>query len=199
MNVGADTAQTYIAGIVIPAQTDVIHPPDLWLRINSDIDTDRVQVLKSPIKCDGSQGTIFEFSTGWDINFLGSGYVIIPETSEAEDAVRSCRIAPHRCTIDIEAEATCGAMVVIPNITREPIFPGIRPRLRVGIVDIEVWDELSEERLRRWKVRGWWWWYNSKSVREVELVVRIENWHWLNSVWIGIVAEAQWRDIIKLF
>ena len=46
------TAETHGARVVVPTQSKIIHPPDLWLAINSGVDADESQVGEVVIKID---------------------------------------------------------------------------------------------------------------------------------------------------
>lgn len=61
-----NTAKTSGAGVIVPTQTKVIHPPDLWLLSNGDIDADECQILKGIVEGDGSQSAVRKSRAGWD-------------------------------------------------------------------------------------------------------------------------------------
>ena len=67
----------------------------------------------------------------------------------------------------------------------------------VCAVDVEVGNELDEQRLRSRQVFGSWWRYNNESIREIELVIRIEDRLWRNVIGVG-VGDTQSGNVIEL-
>ena len=49
------TAETHGAGVIVPTQTEIIHPPHLGLSINSDVDADESQIVERVVKIDLSE------------------------------------------------------------------------------------------------------------------------------------------------
>lgn len=95
MNRSGDTAETGLARIVVPAETEVVHPPDLWLVSDSDVDADGVKVLEAIVEGNRCESAVCESRTGGDGDSLGcdcggvAGALVQAETSEAEDARRT--------------------------------------------------------------------------------------------------------------
>jgi hypothetical protein len=192
---GGLTAQACSAGVVVPAQAEVIHPPDFRSGSDSDIDTNRVKVLERVVKGNTGKCTVVESGTGRDSDALGgncSGVAsawVISETSEMEVTVRAPRIAAERCTIHVEAKAAGETVITIADITRVAIFDSVGSSHCVRAVDIEVRNELHKERLGRWQIWSSRWGNDDKSIRKVELMIWVEDRFWLNVVWI-FVADA---------
>jgi hypothetical protein len=44
MNWGGDSAEAGLAGVVEPAQSEVVHPPDLRSGTHGDVDADGIEV-----------------------------------------------------------------------------------------------------------------------------------------------------------
>ncbi len=203
MNGSRDTAEASLARIVVPAQTEIVHPPDLWLVSDSDVDADGVEVLEAVVKGNRCESTVCKSRAGGDGDGLGgdcggvAGALVQAETSEAEDARRAARITAEGCTIHIEAKAACEAVVAIANVTRITIFSSVRTSHGVSAIDIEVGNELCEERLGRWQVWSSWRRNYDPSIGEIELVIRIEDRLGFNVVGIR-VGDTQRGDVIKL-
>lgn len=95
MNGGGDAAEAGLARVVVPAQTEVVHPPDLWLVSDSDVDADGVEVLEAVVKGNRCESAVCESRAGGDGNSLGrdcggvAGALVQAETSEAENARRT--------------------------------------------------------------------------------------------------------------
>ncbi len=111
------------ARVVIPAQAEIIQPPDLGCGCDSDIDSNRVEVLELVAQGNPCKGTIAESGTSWDSDALGdycssvASAGIISETSEMEVAVGASGIATKRRTVHIEAEATSETVITIADVT----------------------------------------------------------------------------------
>ena len=150
MNGSGDAAKAGLARVVEPAQTEVVHPPDLWLISDSDVDADGVEVLEAIVEGNRCESAIGEGRTGRDRDSLGgdcggvAGALIKTETSEAEDARWTARITAKRCAIHIEAEAAREAVVAIANVTGVTIFSGVGTGHGVSAIGIEVGNELCE-------------------------------------------------------
>jgi hypothetical protein len=150
MNGSGDAAKAGLARIVIPAQTEIVHPPDLWLVSDSDVDVDGFEVLEAIVEGNRCESAVCESRAGGNGNGLGgdcsgvAGALIKTETSEAEDARRTARITAKRCTIHIEAEAAREAVVAIANVTGVTIFSGVGTGHGVSAIGIEVGNELCE-------------------------------------------------------
>jgi hypothetical protein len=150
MNGSRDAAKAGLARVVEPAQTQVVHPPDLGLVSDSDVDADGVEVLEAIVEGNRCESAVCESRAGGDGNGLGrdcsgvAGALIKTETSEAEDARKTARITAKRCTIHIEAEAAREAVVAIANVTGVTIFSGVGTGHGVSAIGIEVGNELCE-------------------------------------------------------
>jgi hypothetical protein len=114
-----------------------------------------------------------------------------------EVAVRASGITTEGRTIHVEAEAASEPMITIANIARITIFESVGSSHCVRPVDVEVGNELHKQRLGGWQVWNSWGRNDNKSIREVELMVWIEDGFWLHVVWI-LIADAQRRDVIEL-
>jgi hypothetical protein len=120
---GSLAAQAYGAGVVVPAQAEVIHPPDLGFGCDCDIDSNRVKVLELIIEGNPGKGAVGESRTGWDSNALRNhcsgvaAIAIISETSEIEVTVRAPGVAAEGCTKHIEAETASEAVIAIADVT----------------------------------------------------------------------------------
>jgi hypothetical protein len=88
-------------------------------------------------------------------------------------------------------------MVAVADVSRIAILGGVGFSHSVSAIDIEVRDELREQRLGRWQVWGSWRRNDNPSIGEVELVIWIEDGLWLNVVGVGI-RDTQRGNIIKL-
>ena len=64
MNVCGLPAQAGGAGVVVPTQAKIIHPPDLGFIRDGDVDTDEGQILEGGIKVDGKKITVSKCWTG---------------------------------------------------------------------------------------------------------------------------------------
>jgi hypothetical protein len=203
MDGGGNAAEAGLARVVVPAQAEVVHPPNLWRVCDSDVDADGVEVLEAVVKGDWCEGTVGESGAGGDRDALGgycggvAGALVKTETSEAEVARRTPRIATKRCTVHVKAKAASEAMVTVADISRIAILGSVRSSHGVGAIDIKVGNELREQRLGRWQVWGSWWRNDNPSIGEVKLVIWIEDRLWLNIIRIGI-RDAQRGNIIKL-
>jgi hypothetical protein len=150
MNGSGDTAKTGLARVVEPAQTEVVHPPDLWLVSDSDVDADGVEVLEAIVEGNRCESAVCESRAGGDGNNLGgdcggvAGALVQAKTRETEDARRPARITAEGCTIHIEAKAACEAVVAIANVTGVTIFSGVGTGHGVSAIGIEVGNELCE-------------------------------------------------------
>ena len=150
MNGSGDAAKAGLARVVEPAQTEVVHPPDLWLVSDSDVDTDGVEVLEAIVEGNRCESAVCESRAGGDGNSLGgdcsgvAGAFVQAKPREAEDTRRAARITAKRCTIHVEAEAACEAVVAIANVTGVTIFSGVGTGHGVSAIGIEVGNELCE-------------------------------------------------------
>jgi hypothetical protein len=69
--------------------------------------------------------------------------------------------------------------------------------LCIGAIDVEVGNELEQERWRGGEVWVGGRWNDDEAIREVELMVWIEDRLWCDSVGI-LVSDRQGRNVIKL-
>jgi hypothetical protein len=188
MDLGSLTAEAGGAGVVIPAQAEIIHPPNLGGGSDSDIDANRVEVSEAAVEVHRGKRTVIESWASWNSNPLGghrsgvTGVAIETKTSEMEVAGRALGVTAERRTVHIEAETTSETMIAIADVARVAILESVRSGHGVSAVDVEVGDELCEKRLGRWQVRRIWWRNDDKSIREIELVIRIEYGLWLNVI-----------------
>lgn len=131
MNRSGNAAEASLAGVVEPAQAQVVHPPDLRLGSDGDVDADGVQIAEAVVQCDWDQGAIGKRGAGRHRDLLGGdcgGVVcgpIVLEASEREDTIGTTGVATEGGTVHVEAEATGEAMVAITDITRVAKFSGI--------------------------------------------------------------------------
>ena len=150
MNGSGDAAKAGLARVVEPAQTEVVHPPDLWLVSDSDVDADGVKVLEAIVEGNRCESAVCESRAGGDGDSLGgdcsgvAGALVQAETSEAENARRTARITAEGCTIHIEAKAAREAVVTIAYVTRVTIFSSVGTGHGVSAIGIEVGNELCE-------------------------------------------------------
>jgi len=156
MDVGSLAAQACGAGVVVPAQAEIVHPPDLRCGCDSDIDANGVKVCEAEVKIHRGKCTVVESWTSWNGDTL-RGYgssiasgTIKTETRELEVTGRALGVAAERCAIYIKAETTSEAMITIADVSRVAIFESVGSRHGVRAVDVEVGNELCEERLGGW-------------------------------------------------
>lgn len=128
MNVSCLAAQACGTRVVVPAQAEIIHPPDLGGGCDSDINSNRVKVLKLAVEGNSNKLTVVESRASRDSDALG-GYCsgvastrVISEPSEMEVAVRASGVAAERRTIHVEAKATRDTVVTIADVTRVAVF-----------------------------------------------------------------------------
>ena len=152
MNMGRDTAEADIAGIIGPAQEHIIHPPNLWGITDGNVDADGIEVLEIRTQSNWSEDTVLETWAGRNGDGLGdngcgvSSATIIAEAREVEIAGRSLGVTTEGSTINIEREATSETMITISDITRVSELESVGSSSGVGSVHIEHGNELCEER-----------------------------------------------------
>jgi len=66
MDMSGLAAETGSASIVEPSQVEIIHPPDLGLRCNGDVDPDVCQVLENRVKNNWAKSATVEWSASWN-------------------------------------------------------------------------------------------------------------------------------------
>jgi hypothetical protein len=198
------TAETHGARIVVPAQTKVIHPPDLRLIVNRDVNTDESQIGELVVEIDQGELAVARSNIsasrnslclGRDQNLVAGRVKLV--SSEGKITRSASRVATHGCPIHVEAEAASLITITIGNLTIVSFLSSVRTSLCVRSVDIEVGNELEEERWGRWIIWDSGRRNDGETIREVELMVWIEDWLRLNAA-LTLVADRQGRDIIKL-
>jgi hypothetical protein len=205
MNGGGNAAEACSAGVVGPAQSKVIHPPDLGRSCDGDIDADLVEVLECVVESDRNELALearksfaCRNSDILDSNLLIETACLVElVSSECKVAGRAKRVATERSTVHVEAEATSQAMIAIANVSRISILSSIGSSHGIGAIDVEIGNELYQKRRRRWDIRLSRWWADCKSVGEFELMVRVEDWLRFNTN-SALVADTQGRNVIEL-
>lgn len=203
MDWGGDSAEAGLAGIVEPAQAEVVHPPDLRSGTHGDVDADGIEVAEAVVQGNGGQCATSQGRAGRNRDTLGgdcggvAGAPIEPVTSEMEDAVRTAGITAEGCSIHVEAEAASQAMIAVANVARVAVLRSVGSSHGVGAINVEVGDELGKQRLRGRQVWSSWRRNDDETIREVKLVIWVEDRLWLNVIGVG-VGDAQWGNIVKL-
>ena len=166
MNGGGNAAEACSAGVVGPAQSKVIHPPDLGRSCDGDIDADLVEVLECVVESDRNELALearksfaCRNSDILDSNLLIETACLVElVSSEGEVTRRAKRVATERSTVHVEAEATSQAMIAIANISGISILSSIGSSHGIGAIDVEIGNELYQKRRRRWDIRLSRWW-----------------------------------------
>lgn len=87
--------ETLLARVVGPAQLQIIHPPDLRLSANGDVDAQDIEVLEVFVEVDGDEIAVVESWASRNRGILradGNGIlsgVVVSVADEGEDAVRT--------------------------------------------------------------------------------------------------------------
>jgi hypothetical protein len=203
MDWGGDSAEAGLAGIVEPAQAEIVHPPDLRSGTHGDVDADGIEVAEAVVQGNGGQCATSQGRAGRNRDTLGgdcggvAGAPIVPVTSEMEDAVRTAGVTAEGCSIHVEAEAASQAMIAVANVARVAVLRSVGSSHGVGAINVEVGDELAKQRLRGRQVWSSWRRNDDETIREVKLVIWVEDRLWLNVIGVG-VGDAQWGNIVKL-
>lgn len=175
------TAHSHFAGIVVPAHSDIVHPPDLWLTSDSKTHSDNAEIVEGWIESNRCQSTINKRWTSIDSHDLrcNSGIFasgsIMTESSEGEYTRWSLGITTNRTTIEVESETPGMIMITISNIPRKSAIGSVWSTCGCTILYCEVWNEFCHLGWRGWKIWIFWWRYNDISVRKVELMIGTEN------------------------
>ena len=144
-------AFSLVARIVEPTQANIVHPPDLRLRGNSNVHTDLRQITKGIVQCDWCKNTVDKGGTSWHSDILGgkwnilAGGRILVETGKCELAVRSSRVTAKCSTVEVEVEAPSSATITTCEICRVSEFLGIRSvgSIDISAANVEIWNELE--------------------------------------------------------
>ena len=122
MDFGILTAAAHGTSVVIPAQANIINPPEFRKAANRNVHTNCIQIVEGAIKCYTGKGAVLECWTGRNNNFLG-GYLIvglggsvISKARKREDAGVNTRITAKRSAVHVEAEASSDTLVGITNV-----------------------------------------------------------------------------------
>lgn len=99
-NGGLGAAHTLLAGVVEPSQANIIHPPNLWLALDGEIDANRVEVLEIRVEGDGNKNTTqaLEIRTSRYGVLMGGNFLsrlsdsIVSVAGECEVTIRAKRI-----------------------------------------------------------------------------------------------------------
>ena len=94
-------------------------------------------------------------------------------------------------------EASSSVSITIRDLTRVSLLSSVGSSLCIGAIDVEVGDELEQERWRGGEVWVGGRWNDDEAIREVELMVWIEDRLWCDGVGI-LVSDRQGRNVIKL-
>jgi hypothetical protein len=109
VEVGRLAAKTGSTGVIEPTQAEIIHPPDLWLHFNSDIDANVCQVLEGVVKSDWGERAVFK-SASCNSVVLGGDQCLIARsdivfvTGKREVAVWALGVAAERGSVEVESE-----------------------------------------------------------------------------------------------
>jgi hypothetical protein len=94
-------------------------------------------------------------------------------------------------------EAASSISITIGDLTRISLLSSVGSSLCIGAVNVEVGNELKQQRRGGGKVWVGRRWNDNEAIREVELMVRIENGLRCDGVRI-LVSDRQRRDVIEL-
>ena len=94
-------------------------------------------------------------------------------------------------------EASSSVSITIRDLTRVSLLSSIGSGLCIRAIDVEVGNELEQERRRGGEIWVGGRWNDNEAIREVELMVWIEDRLWRDGVGI-LVSDRQGRNVIKL-
>lgn len=194
----ASTANARITRVIEPLQLKVIHPPDLWDTLHGDIDTKTLDVGEVVKEDKVGQHTVLTSRAPWSGRKLSvwlitvASHWVAGDTSKLPLAGRTQGIAPDRSSNSIEAVATKAQVWTIGDLSRGAVLPWKWEVVVAGDIDIALSLELQNQWGRLWDEWDTWRWADSKSFREVEVLIRAGDWKWL----VNITNKR--RDVIEL-
>lgn len=198
------TAETRIAAVISPTETQVIKVPGLWNISDGGVDVYGSDVDESVVEVDRDQGTVRQGRACRNRNhlrcdhFFGVDIRIVSHSGNLEDTRRTLRITTQRSAVGIEVEAAQHRRVTDSNSasdTRDESSSRDRESWCGGVFGL-ILDKVVTG---SWKVWVGWKWHSNKALGEVELVVRTEDRFSLDTGVRSIFCDAQRWDIIELY
>lgn len=177
------------AGVVEPTQFKVVHPPTQRGSSSRSLDLHGIETNEGIVEHNRREVTLRKSRAGGDRNSLGGnwgdyiGLDIVVQASECEVAGRTGGVAAKGSPVHVEDEATGDRMIAIRDLTSEANLGGI------GTTTFETAnegrDELQQKRARGWEVCIDGRRHDGESIREVKLMIGVENWcraNWTHTI-----------------
>jgi len=135
------------ASVIVPAHSEIIHPPNLFLTCDSDVDSNGTHILEASIKSNRNQRTPRKTRTSWSRDELSVhlnrawSYRVLCDGSDLPITIWTSRITTQRCSVNIEVIALINLVVPSSDFTSVAVIP-VREN---GAVECEVLQKLEEK------------------------------------------------------